>query len=123
SIAGTLLLVPVMVLLLLGLANLFVFTDRSIPAHYIVIIICMIYNVIGIIILILSLIFSIKNVYKSRQAGQYFVMILLSQYFMQLFYWLGLYLIFDDKQFHHHFEISNEKMAVFVVISILLGII
>src|SRR5699024_4877989 len=60
SIAATLLLVPVMVLLLLGLANLFVFTDRSIPAHYIVIIICMIYNVIGIIILILSLIFSIK---------------------------------------------------------------
>lgn len=124
GLAGTLLLAPFLLGFVVILANFFVFGDRIEPAHPVVIVICLIMDVVGFLIIVLSFVFSAKKVYKSRQSTQYFITILVSQFlFGGFFYWIVLYILFDNKQFHHNIVISNNEMLSLIIGTLLLGML
>lgn len=124
GLAGTLLFAPILLIGLVGLANMFVFMNRSEPAHQVVIVLCIVLSVIGGIIALLSIIYSFQKVYETRQSMQYWISIWLSQFlFGHLLYWISLYMIFDGDQFHHRFNVSGQTMVLFVIGTFLIGLV
>ncbi len=122
GLAGGLLFAPILIGVFLLLANMFVFMDRSQPAHKVVIVLCILFSIIGVIIAILSFVFCFKNVYETRQSTQYWVSIWLSQFlFGRSLYWISLYMIFDGDQFHHDFGVSSYEMVSFIIGTFIIG--
>jgi len=122
SLAGNLLLTPFLLVIILGIANLFVFLDRIEPAHPVVIAICLICDLIGLIIIIYSIIYSIKSVYQSRETTQYLLTIIVIQSITFFLYLIMLYFIFDDVQFHHNYAHSQSNAVIFAIITFIIGI-
>lgn len=123
SLGGTLLLVPFLVGVFLLIGNLFVFMDRIEPAHDVVIILCISFDVVGLVVSILAIFFASKKVYKSRQAEQYLVVTLISPYIFGILpLGIALYMIFDDVQFSHNFSIGNTKMVLFIIGILVVGV-
>jgi len=124
SLAGNLLIAPFLIGVLLLIANMFVFVDRIEPAHPVVIILCLLYDGMALILILLSLQFGVKKVYKNRQSTQYLIVILLSQFmFGGSGYWIGMYMIFDSQQFHHSIAVGNLKLVIFIISSLVVGVI
>lgn len=123
SLGGTLLLVPFLVGVFLLIGNFFVFMDRIEPAHDVVIILCILFDIVGLVVSILAVSFAFKKVYKSRQAEQYLVVTLISLYIFGILpLVIALYMIFDDVQFNHNFSIGNTKMVLFIIGILVLGV-
>ena len=122
SLAGNLLLTPFLLGIILGIANLFVFLDRIEPAHPAVIAICLICDLIGLIIIIYSIVYSIKGVYRSRETTQYFITIIVIQSITFFLYLIMVYFIFDDVQFHHDYTHSPLNAVIFGIIAFIIGI-
>lgn len=122
SLAGTLLLAPFLLIVILGLANAFVFTDRLELPHTVVVVICLICDLLGLIIIILSIIFSFKKIYQKRQRAQYLLSVVVVQTIIGFLYLVMLYYLFDDVQFHHTYKVSTTSMALFSIGTFLIGI-
>lgn len=74
--------------------------------------------------IILSIIYSFKAIYTTRQASQYFLTIWVSQFvFGYSMYWISMYMIFDDEQFHHYMNVSGFKLMIFIITSHIIGIL
>src|SRR5699024_10276191 len=80
SLGGILLLTPFIVGVFLLIGNLFVFMDRIEPAHDVVIILILLYDLVGLVVAISAIFFASKKVYKSRQAGLYLFVTIISPY-------------------------------------------
>src|SRR5699024_1370728 len=115
SLAGNLLLTPFLLGIILGIANLFVFLDRIEPAHPAVIAICLICDLIGLIIIIYSIVYSIKGVYRSRETTQYFITIIVIQSITFFLYLIMVYFIFIDFLFLHYYTYSLLISVIFSI--------
>src|SRR5699024_9125224 len=123
SLGGILLLTPFIVGVFLLIGNLFVFMDRIEPAHDVVIILILLYDLVGLVVAISAIFFASKKVYKSRQAGQYLFVTIISPYLFGILpLAIALYMIFDDVQFNHNFTVGNTEMVLFIIGILALGV-
>lgn len=123
SLGGILLLTPFIVGVFLLIGNLFVFMDRIEPAHDVVIILILLYDLVGLVVATLAIFFASKKVYKSRQAGQYLFVTIISPYLFGILpLAIALYMIFDDVQFNHNFTVGNTEMVLFIIGILALGV-
>src|SRR5699024_5400642 len=88
------------------------------------IILILLYDLVGLVVAISAIFFASKKVYKSRQAGQYLFVTIISPYLFGILpLAIALYMIFDDVQFNHNFTIGNTEMVLFIIGIIDLGLI
>lgn len=124
SLGVNLLIAPFLIGLLLIIGNVFVFVDRIEPAHYVVVLLCLLFDMVGAVIIVLAIFYASKKIYKSRQAEQYLVVTLISQYLFGILpLGIALYMIFDGTQFHHNVPIGNSGMAFFIIGIMVFGVI
>src|SRR5690625_339129 len=122
SLAGSLLIGSILIILILVIGNVFVFVDRIVPAPTIVITICITLTVFSGIVVLLAFIYSFQAVYQTRQSMQYWLSILVAHLlFGHLLYWIALYIAYDSKQFHHSMEISDFDITVFIIGTYIVG--
>src|SRR5699024_6916927 len=74
SLAGIFVISPFLIGLLLLILNMFVFIDRFEPPHIAVTLTSIICNLIGLLLIILSIVFAIKKVFQKRARAQYLVL-------------------------------------------------
>src|SRR5699024_5609183 len=115
---------PFIVGVFLLIGNLFVFMDRIEPAHDVVIILILLYDLVGLVVAISAIFFASKKVYKSRQAGQYLFVTIISTYLFGILpLAISFLMIFDDLQFNHNFTVGNTEMFLFFIGILALGVI
>lgn len=123
ALGVNLILVAVMITGMLILFNWIFAVSELEEGYSLVLTILIVVTVIGIILIMLSVIFSIKGVYETRQAAQYFIVILVTQYtFGLLLYLAGLFIILHDLQHGYRGEVGVEELALFAIASFSIGI-
>src|SRR5699024_5685331 len=92
--------------------------------HDVVIILILLYDLVGLVVAISAIFFASKKVYKSRQAGQYLFVTIISPYLFGILpLAIALYMIFDDVQFNHNFTVGNTEMVLFIIGFVAFGVI
>lgn len=124
SLAGNLMLSAVLILFMLTVINWIIITIMMDEPYPVIIAICIIFDVIGVVLCILSIVYSFKQVYRTRQSAQYFIVIWVSQYiFGGMLYAMALFIVFHDIQYYYDGSATNEDVAFLAIATLVVGIV